>query len=232
MQAIKCELCGGGDLVKQDGMFVCQHCGTKYTLEEARKLLGTVKIDKTDVKDNNRILARRAMNNKDYEEALRYYDILLSEEPNNWEPYFFSAICRVMDSKDPENEERNVSKLNRILPSAIELIARYVENPDEQHNALRVILSALDSFVSASTRLAAAYYRENRKACDFASGWLYNKTEAYVALYETYQDAVSFYFPGAQDVLTQGNLSCRKYVTENRKSISRKARREINKRMK
>ena len=54
MQAIKCELCGGGDLVKQDGMFVCQHCGTKYTLEEARKLLGTVKIDKTDVKDNNK----------------------------------------------------------------------------------------------------------------------------------------------------------------------------------
>ena len=88
------------------------------------------------------------------------------------------------------------------------------------------------SFVSASTRLAAAYYRENRKAWDFASGWLYNKTEAYVGLYETFQDAVSFYFPGAQDVLTQGNLSCRKYVTENRKSISRKARREISKRMK
>ena len=57
MKAIKCELCGSGDLVKQEGVFVCQHCGTKYSLEEARKLMveingtvdvqGTVKIDNT-----------------------------------------------------------------------------------------------------------------------------------------------------------------------------------------
>ena len=33
-----CELCGKTEFVKQDGMFVCQGCGTKYTLEEARKL--------------------------------------------------------------------------------------------------------------------------------------------------------------------------------------------------
>lgn len=56
MKAIKCELCGSGDLIKENGVFVCQHCGTKYSLEEARKLLveisgsvdvqGTVKIDK------------------------------------------------------------------------------------------------------------------------------------------------------------------------------------------
>lgn len=74
MQAIKCELCGSGDLIKKDGMFVCQHCGTKYTVEEARKLLGTVKIDKTDVKENNRTLARRAMQNRDYTEARRYWN--------------------------------------------------------------------------------------------------------------------------------------------------------------
>lgn len=47
MQAIVCELCGSNDLLKQDGVFVCQHCGTKYTLEEARKLMGTVSIQGT-----------------------------------------------------------------------------------------------------------------------------------------------------------------------------------------
>lgn len=55
MKAIQCELCGSNDLMKKDGFFVCQHCGTKYSLEEARKLMveingtvdvqGTVKID-------------------------------------------------------------------------------------------------------------------------------------------------------------------------------------------
>ncbi len=33
-----CELCGSNDFVKTDGMFVCQGCQTKYTLEEAKKL--------------------------------------------------------------------------------------------------------------------------------------------------------------------------------------------------
>ena len=34
-----CELCGSRDFAKQDGMFVCEGCGTKYTTEEARRLM-------------------------------------------------------------------------------------------------------------------------------------------------------------------------------------------------
>ena len=37
MKRLTCEMCGSIDLVKQDGMFVCQSCGTKYSLEEAIK---------------------------------------------------------------------------------------------------------------------------------------------------------------------------------------------------
>ncbi len=46
MQAIKCELCGSNQFTKADGMFQCNHCGTKYTLEEAKKLIvsGTVEV--------------------------------------------------------------------------------------------------------------------------------------------------------------------------------------------
>ena len=39
MKAIVCEMCNSKDLIKQDGVFVCQHCGTKYSVEEARKLM-------------------------------------------------------------------------------------------------------------------------------------------------------------------------------------------------
>ena len=56
MKQLKCEMCGSTDLLKQDGMFVCQTCGTKYSVEEAKKMMiegtvevtGTVKIDNTD----------------------------------------------------------------------------------------------------------------------------------------------------------------------------------------
>ena len=30
MQKIKCEMCGSGDFIKQDGFHICQYCGTKY----------------------------------------------------------------------------------------------------------------------------------------------------------------------------------------------------------
>ena len=39
MPAIVCELCGGSELKKQDGEYICLRCGTRYSLEEARKLL-------------------------------------------------------------------------------------------------------------------------------------------------------------------------------------------------
>ena len=45
MPVIICELCGSNDIQKQDGLYVCQHCGTKYTVEEAKKLIRTAKTD-------------------------------------------------------------------------------------------------------------------------------------------------------------------------------------------
>ena len=43
MQKLQCELCGSVDIVRtDDGFFQCQHCGCKYTLEQAKALLSTV----------------------------------------------------------------------------------------------------------------------------------------------------------------------------------------------
>lgn len=44
MKRLTCEMCGGTDLVKQDGVFVCQYCGTKYSTEEAKKQIITPAI--------------------------------------------------------------------------------------------------------------------------------------------------------------------------------------------
>lgn len=39
MKQFRCEMCGSTELIKQDGLFVCQACGCKYTVEEAKKLM-------------------------------------------------------------------------------------------------------------------------------------------------------------------------------------------------
>ena len=42
-------MCGSTNLIKEDGVFVCQSCGTKYSVEEAKKMMieGTVSITGT-----------------------------------------------------------------------------------------------------------------------------------------------------------------------------------------
>ena len=67
MKQVRCEMCGSTDFVKEDGFFICQSCGIKYSIEEAKKLMveGTVKINKTD--DIHNMLKRAFMHLEDGE---------------------------------------------------------------------------------------------------------------------------------------------------------------------
>ena len=39
MKRLVCELCGGSDFIKDQGVFICLTCGLKYSLEEARRMM-------------------------------------------------------------------------------------------------------------------------------------------------------------------------------------------------
>ena len=49
MKPLVCEMCGSNDVVKQEDLFVCQNCGTKYSVEAARKMMidGPVEVKGT-----------------------------------------------------------------------------------------------------------------------------------------------------------------------------------------
>ena len=68
MKKLVCELCGSDDIVKQEGCFVCQQCGTKYSLEEAKRMMMeggdaapgiTVKVDNSSFVERYLQNARR-----------------------------------------------------------------------------------------------------------------------------------------------------------------------------
>ena len=105
MKAIVCEMCSSNDVVKQGGYYVCQNCGTKYTTEDARKLMvevegkvdvsgSTVSVDTTDATKRSLENARRAMQKEDWEEAERYYNLVEQNEPSNIEAIFYSAYAK------------------------------------------------------------------------------------------------------------------------------------------
>ncbi len=100
MKKITCEMCGNNDLIKENGVFVCQYCGTKYSLEEARKLLvsGVVEIDRS--KDTENILknADSTYHDGNYEEAFNLYSKVLNNNPDNPRAIIYRALSSAWQS--------------------------------------------------------------------------------------------------------------------------------------
>ena len=100
MQIIKCEMCGSNDLIKHDGVFVCQHCGCKYTLDEARKLItdgpievtGTITIKKDNLAHIKK-LGDEAYERGDWQEAYKYYTEVVEDDPADYERKFKRMIA-------------------------------------------------------------------------------------------------------------------------------------------
>lgn len=100
MKPLTCEMCGSNDVIKQNGLFVCQICGTKYSVEEARKMMiegpvdvsgSTVKIDNSEAIKNYLILAESAFSVKNYTEAESYSNKALELEPSNSHAWFLKG---------------------------------------------------------------------------------------------------------------------------------------------
>lgn len=95
MKALQCEMCGSQDLVKDGGVFVCQSCGTKYSVEEAKKMMvegtvdvkGTVKVDKSQDAKNLVQLAKDAIDSVNGDEAYSYANRALETDPSNAEAW-------------------------------------------------------------------------------------------------------------------------------------------------
>ena len=130
MKQMTCEMCGSTDLMKQDGVFVCQSCGCQYSVEEAKKLMiegtvevqGNVKIDVSDKIKNLYILARRARDGKNNNEIIKFYEQIMLEAPNDWEANFFYEIAKIRELNNELCNIRNIAELLNKSTTTLELI--------------------------------------------------------------------------------------------------------------
>lgn len=96
MKKIQCEVCGSTSIKKaDDGIFECQNCGVQYSSEDVKKLLvdieDTVKTDNRKKTENLYQLARRARDINNADDAVKYYEMILIEEPESFEAMLYSA---------------------------------------------------------------------------------------------------------------------------------------------
>lgn len=138
MKRLTCELCGSNDLIKQDGYYVCQYCDTKYSVEDARKLMiegtvdvtgSTVKVDSTDELANLYELARRARQTSNSEDAAKYYDLILVKDPTSWEATFYSTYYKAASCKIINITSAAIS-VGNVLPTVVLMIDKYEEDKE------------------------------------------------------------------------------------------------------
>lgn len=139
MKAMTCEMCGSTNLVKQDGLYVCENCGTKYSVEEAKKLLvevsGTVKIDDTEELKKLYQVARTARDNQNNELASTYYSSILVKDPFSWEATFYSYVCSAYTKKKGEALSQ-ITTLQNTVTTTANLICDSDMTEDEKYSAL------------------------------------------------------------------------------------------------
>ena len=97
MKAMICEMCGGKDLVKQDGLYVCQNCGCKYSNEEEKKLFEiTCKVEVDGISACEQLLERgnTYLKLEDYRSAQDTFKEFISTYPHKRIGYekYFTAI--------------------------------------------------------------------------------------------------------------------------------------------
>lgn len=154
MKQLTCEMCGSTDLTKQDGVFVCQSCGTKYSVEEARKLMiegtvdvtgSTVKVDTSAELKNLYQIARRAKDDNNGENATKYYDMILVKDPTSWEAAFYVVYFKAMECKIAQIKSAAISVSN-CEDSVLFLIKNHVPKSEQ--------LAAVKEIVYRSSRIA------------------------------------------------------------------------------
>ena len=130
MKPLVCDMCGSSDLVKDGGVFVCQSCGCKYSVEEARRMMiegtvdvqGTVKIDNTEQIANYIELAKKAENRDNEAEAESYANKALEIDPNNWEALYIKGKAAGWQSSGANNR----------LDEAIDCFTKAIENCEDE----------------------------------------------------------------------------------------------------
>lgn len=122
MKKLFCEMCGGTDIIKQDGVFVCQSCGIKYTVEEARKMMiegtveveGTVKVVNAAQVNNLLNMAHSAFVSKNYAKAEEFCDQAIAMEDKNDDAWVLKgrAIFHQINKDNPRILEVNNCFMN------------------------------------------------------------------------------------------------------------------------
>lgn len=156
MKKITCEMCDSTELVKQGEFFVCQNCGCKYSVEDAKKLM-------VEVTDNKKLTnlyerARKSLEVDDLEHAAEYYKQILDENPKDWEAYFYSYLGERTSFTNAQ-AGAVAAKIANTVPTAYDM-AIETDNPDDIPERFRTITNKTANRLAGIASTGASLLRQ------------------------------------------------------------------------
>lgn len=151
MKKLTCEMCGSTDLMKDGGVFVCQTCGCKYSVEEARKMMiegtvdvsgSTIKVDTSAKLQNLYTLARRAKDDNNVQDAAKYYHEIRLEDPNSWEAAFYGVYFTALDCRIGQIEAA-ANSITNTIDTVSKMIQTHVPAEEQKEAYTECLLHAL-----------------------------------------------------------------------------------------
>lgn len=197
MKAFVCEMCHGNQLIKQDGLYICQFCGTKYSAEEARKLIieGPIKIDYSEEIAKLYEVARRAKNTGNSEHAQKFYEKILVKDPSSWEANFYAVYYQSVNSKVGEisiaasritNLESDVLQLLKDSSPDKAVWKAAVKEISESLVALSDLLfqAAKEHYHDIAYQIRPRYSQEYMRNCNAAREILYTFSDLLITMFK------------------------------------------------
>ena len=151
MKQLTCEMCGSTDLIKDGGVFVCQSCGCKYSIEEAKRMMiegtvdvqGTVKVDNSAFVEKYLANARRAKEKEDWEETEKYYNMVEQNDPDNIEAIFYSSYGKAKASLTDGDVYKRAA-IFKVLKNCISVVDDHYKPERREENKQAIISMGID----------------------------------------------------------------------------------------
>lgn len=192
MKQLICEMCGSTELLKQEGVFVCQSCGTKYSVEEAKRMMvegtvevqGVVKVDSSEKLKNLYQIARRARDDENSESAAKYYDMILQEDPMSWEASFYTVYYSAMQT-NIANIQSAANKINNCDDTVLKLIKDTVTDSAEQQKAVSEVALRVQTISTMLYSAAKNYYDgiNYQIKANYNQEWINRAAACYFTMY-------------------------------------------------
>lgn len=227
MKRIVCEMCNGNEFIKENDLFVCQHCGTKYSLEDAKKMMievtvdvtGTVKIDNSDKLKKLYESARHANKIGNIETSLKFYEMILAENPTDWESSFYSTFFQAQNCTLDDITSKSNS-ITSLIPTIVPKLEKMEDISRKEQ--LELLVNNVNNLVDKLSNRALKNYqdryaKDNNKIMSGNSNDMRERTNAISNICYTLGDELEMQLNDTQlikeyvpKLYKQGNTSMRK----------------------